>query len=114
MQLLLTCGLSVIFCVFVEVDSRQRQHSHLARSWLSRRWTDLEADTFRDFSLQESLSAIDACASVHSWMAEQSKEMGRYARFFNSTYNFLTSTVLHGFSPACIVELVQTRQSPTN
>lgn len=88
MQLLLTCGLSVIFCVFVKFDGRRREHSHLERSWLSHRWTDLEPETFRDFSLQESSTAIDACASIHSWMADQCKEMGRYARFYNSMYEF--------------------------
>jgi len=83
LQLMLSCGLSVMFCVFVRLDHQKKECSNLERSWLSRRWTDhLEPDAFKEFSLRESSAAIDACAEVHTWMAEQTKEMGRYARFF--------------------------------
>lgn len=84
MQLLLGCGLSVIFCVFVKLDNRR--HSLPKRSWLSQRWMDIEPDIFREFSLQESSSAIDACVEIHSWMASQNKDMARYSKFFKSEY----------------------------
>ena len=82
LQLMLSCGLSVMFCVFVRLDHRRKELPNPGRSWLSHRWSDLEPDTFKEFSLQESSAAIDACAEIHTWMAEQTKEMGRYARFF--------------------------------
>lgn len=83
LQLMLSCGLSVIFCVFVKLDQKRTEEASRERSWLSHRWTDLEPETFKDFSLQESSAAIDACADVHRWMAEQAKEMVRYSRFFD-------------------------------
>ena len=83
LQLMLSCGLSVIFCVFVKMDQRKTETEGRERSWLSHRWTDLEPEIFKDFSLQESSAAIDVCAEVHSWMGEQAKEMVRYSRFFH-------------------------------
>ncbi|KFY81183.1 hypothetical protein V499_00009 [Pseudogymnoascus sp. VKM F-103] len=82
LQLMLSCGLSVIFCIFVKLDNRNA-HGEMGAQDLDHFWMDLEPMAFRDFRFEDSTVAIDKCAEILHWMAGQIKEMARYAHFFN-------------------------------
>ncbi|KAH8595189.1 fungal-specific transcription factor domain-containing protein [Bisporella sp. PMI_857] len=91
LQLILSCGLSVIFCVLVKLDHRRKDCAGPDRSWLSNRWTGLDPEAFKDFSIFESSAAIDECTEVHTWMAESSREMGRRPPWTDIKF----STIIH-------------------